>query len=86
MTVTDLIEKLRQVPQDLEVHVMADLQSDLVNIGSVDLITEPFTDEPFVVIDLLREHRGVALQDAQYEEHTAPESYDYLSTPKLMKQ
>ena len=85
MTVTDLIEKLRQVPQDLEVHVMADLQSDLVNIGSVDLITEPFTDEPFVVIDLLREHR-VALEDPQYEEHAAAESGDYQSAPKLMKQ
>jgi hypothetical protein len=83
MTVSDLIEKLSQVPQDLEVHVMADLQRDLVNIASIDLITAPFTDEPFVVIDLRREDRSVVLEDTAYEEHDAFERQDY--SPKFLK-
>lgn len=87
MTVTQLIEKLRQVPQDLDVHVMTHLEGDLVNIVSVDLVAEPFTDEPFVVIDLLQ-NRGALIQDLQYEEHAARQNYDYSSPPQrgFMKQ
>jgi hypothetical protein len=72
MTVAELVDKLAQVPQDLEVHVMADLDRDLANITSVDLITEPFSHEPFVVIDLLHENRGIALVDPHYAGHAAP--------------
>jgi hypothetical protein len=81
MTVSELIEKLRQVPQDLEVHVMADLDRDLVDIASVDLITPGLTMEPFVVIDLLHENGGVEDQDPRY---AAPEIQD-SSTPKFVK-
>ena len=73
MTVSELMEKLHQVPPDLEVHVMADLDRDLVDIASVDLITPGLTMESFVVIDLLHENGGVEHQDPQY---AAPEIQD----------
>jgi hypothetical protein len=85
MTVSDLIEKLRQVPPNLEVHVMADLQGDLADIASVDLITQQFADEPFVVIDLLHENPAVGPQDPQYSEPATPENQDYSPVPKPVK-
>ena len=73
MTVSELIERLRRVPQDLEVHVMADLDRDLVDIASVDLITPGLTMESFVVIDLFHENGGV---EPQYPQYAAPEIQD----------
>jgi hypothetical protein len=54
MTVSDLINNLIQLPQDLDVHVMVDDSSDLANVGSVQFIGgQTFNDEdPFVVIEL----------------------------------
>ena len=82
MTVSELIEKLHQAPPDLEVHVMADLDRDLVDIASVDLITPGLPMEAFVVIDLLHQNGGVDHHDPQDAE---PEIQDNSSTPQLVK-
>jgi hypothetical protein len=73
MNIAELIEKLRQFPQELEVHVMAHLDSDLVDIASVHLITKPFTDEPFVVIEV---ERSGEPQHPEDTEDAAPEDGD----------
>jgi hypothetical protein len=52
MTVAELAEKLKRFPQDLDVHVMSDLHRELAHVASVDLIDKPFSDDPFVVIEL----------------------------------
>lgn len=83
MTVAELVEKLHRVPQDLEVHVMA--ENDLIDIATVDLITEPFSHEPFVVIDLLQEDRGVAVGDPQDEEDMSQEDDEYSSATSFTK-
>ena len=82
MTVAELIEKLRQVSQDLEVHVMADLEKDLIDIASVHLVTKPFTDDPFVVIEVhhheVKMNRNSELQDLPETEDHAPEVDKFL--------
>jgi hypothetical protein len=77
MTVFELIEKLRQVPPGVDVHVLADPDRDLVNVASVDLITPGLTMEPFVVIDLLHDKGGV-------EQYAAPEIQEDPVTPRLV--
>jgi len=87
MIIAELLENLRQFPQDLDIHVMADHQSDLVDIASVHLITKPFTDEPFVVIEVQHqsgaiENRDSELQNPQHAKDDAQEGSDSPSTPK----
>jgi hypothetical protein len=82
MTVADLIKKLSQVPQHLDVQVMADHRCDLANIDSVELIAEPFSDESFVVIELL--NRACDGQDPQHVDPDSPEFHDNSSVSKLI--
>jgi hypothetical protein len=65
MTVFELIERLRQLPPGLDVHVLADPDRNLVDIASVHLIALDLTEhaEPFVVIDLLHEDGAAEIQD-----------------------
>ena len=87
MIVAELLENLRQFPQDLDIHVMADHQSDLVDIASVHLITKPFADEPFVVIEVQHQSRAIENrasepQNPQDAKDDAQENSDSPATPK----
>ncbi len=54
MTVSDLVNKLIQLPLDLDVHVMIDESSDLAEVASVEFVGgQPFNDDDlFVVIEV----------------------------------
>ena len=53
MTVSDLVNKLIQLPLDLDVHVMIDESCDLADVASVEFVGgQPFNDDDlFVVIE-----------------------------------
>jgi hypothetical protein len=54
MTVSDLVNKLIQLPLDLDVQVMIDESSDLADVASVEFVGgQPFNDDDlFVVIEV----------------------------------